>query len=88
MGSHQSVGALRGVHEAVRPPASCRACRGAVRRDEDSLAAVRTCIAGLFRSETRVGRGRQGWLLEDDAAIRIQLGRALVEQGLSGLPSW
>jgi hypothetical protein len=51
-----------------------------VRRDEDFLAAVRTCTAGLFRSETRVGRGRQGLLLEDDAAVRVQLGRAFVSR--------
>ena len=82
MGCHQSVGALRGVHQAVRPSAWRRGCRGAVRRDYDFLAAIRTCTAGLFRSETRVGRGRQGLLLEDDAAVRVQSGRALVPRAV------
>ncbi len=46
------------------------------------MAAIRTCTAGSFRSETRVGRGRQGLLLEDDAAVRVQSGRALVSRAL------
>ena len=81
MGCHQSVGALRGVHQAVRPSAWRRGCRGAV-RDYDVLAAIRTCTAGSFRSATRVGRGRQGLLLEDDAAVRVPSGRALVSPAL------
>ena len=44
--------------------------------------AIRTCTAGMFNSETRVGRGRQGLLLEDDAAVRVQSGRALVSRAL------
>jgi hypothetical protein len=72
------VGGLWGVHQAVRASAWRRGCRDAVRRDEDSLAVIRTCTAGLFRSETMVGRGRQGLLLEDDAAVRVQSGRAFV----------
>ena len=82
MGCHQSVGTLRGVHQGVRPSAWRRGCRGAVRRDEDFLPAIRTCIAGWFRSETRVGRGRPGLLLEDDAAVRVQTGDALVSRAL------
>jgi hypothetical protein len=82
MGCHQSVGALRGGHQAVRPSVWRRGCRRAVRRDEDFSAAIRTCTAGLFRSETRVGRGRQGLLLKDDAAVRVQSGRARVSWAL------
>jgi hypothetical protein len=82
MGCHQSVGALRGVHQAVQPSAWRRGCRGAVRRDEDFLAAIRTCTAGLFRSEATFGRGKQGLLLEDDAAVWVQSGRALVSLAL------
>jgi hypothetical protein len=57
------------------------ACRGAV-RDSDCLAAIRTCAAGSFRSETRVGRGRQGLLLEDDAAVRVPSVGALISRAL------
>ena len=46
------------------------------------MAAIRTCAAALFRSETRVGRGKAGLLLEDDAAVRVQSGRALVSRAL------
>jgi hypothetical protein len=46
------------------------------------LASICTCTTGLFRSETRVGRGRQGLLLEDDAAVRVQSGRAFVSRAL------
>ena len=53
-----------------------------MRRDEDFLAAIRSCTAGLFRSATRVGRGRHGLLLEDDAAVQVQSGRALVSRAL------
>jgi len=49
-------------------------------RNEDFLAAIRTCTAGWFRSETRVGRGSQGLLLEDDAAVRVQSGGARVSR--------
>ena len=76
------MSALRGVHHAIRPSAWRRGCRGAVRRDEDFLAASRTCTAGLFRSEATFARGRQGLLLEDDAAVRVQSGRALVSLAL------
>ncbi len=82
MGCHHSVGALRGVHHAVRPSAWRRGCRGAVRRDEDVVAAIPPCTAGLFRSETRGGRGRQGLLLEDDAAVWVPSGRARVSRAL------
>ena len=51
-------------------------------RDYDVLAAIRTCTAGSLRSETRVSPGRQGLLLEDDAAVRVQSGRALVSRAL------
>jgi hypothetical protein len=79
-GCHHSVGALRGVHQAVRPSAEVVGvrCGG----DEDFLAAIRTCPAGLFRSETTVGRGRQGLLLEDDEAVRVQSVGALVSRAL------
>lgn len=46
------------------------------------MAAIRTCTAEWFRSETRVGCRRQAWLLEDDAAVRVQSGRALVSRAL------
>jgi hypothetical protein len=65
VGCRQSVGALRGVRHAVRPSAWRRGCRGAVRRDEDFFAAIRTDTAGVFTSETggrpwkaRVAAGR------------------------------
>jgi hypothetical protein len=81
MSCHESVGVLRDVHHAVRPSAGRSGCRGAV-RDYDCLAAIRTCTAGSFRSETRVGRGRQGLLLEDDAAVRVPSVGALVSWAL------
>ena len=46
------------------------------------LSAIRACAAGWCRSETRVGRGKAGLLLEDDAAVRVQSGRALVSRAL------
>src|SRR5260370_19371819 len=81
MSSNQSVGALRGVHHAVRPSAWCSGCRGAV-RDYDCLAAIGTGTAGSFRSETMVGHGRQGLLLEDDAAVRVPSVGALISRVL------
>src|SRR5712692_11404816 len=81
MGCHQCVGALRGVHQAVWPSVWRRrlsGCGAAGLR----LLGIRACATGLFRSETRVGRGRQGWLLEDDAAVRVQSGRACVSRAL------
>jgi hypothetical protein len=51
-------------------------------RDEDFFAAIRTDISGGSSPRPGVDRGRQGSLLEDDAAVRVQSGRALVSRTL------
>ena len=80
---------------ATNPSAPCGACTTLFGRQRGAGVVGVRCggtktswppsvpdTAGLFRSETRVGRGRQGLLLEDDAAVRVQSGRALVSRAL------
>src|SRR5207245_9653115 len=69
-------------HQAV-PPSASRSRVSACEATGLRLLSRHPCLpAGCCRSETRVGRAKAGLLLEDDAAVRVQSGRALVSRAL------